>query len=351
MGLVKSVADEWPGALCKIVDTDTADPASFADTVIAELGARGPGSEFYYRKGARWRPVMMKTPLDMSQARVQIAKDDVILIFGGARGITADIALELAKRHQPTLVMVGRSAWPADESAVTAHARTDAEIKKAIYDDFQKQGRKPKPVEVDQACKRVLMDREMRANRAEMEQSGARFSYHQADVQDEAAMKRVIDAVYNDHGKIDGVINGAGIIEDKLIEDKTSDSFDRVFDIKARSVFLLSHLLRPDSLKFLVLFSSIAGWIGNRGQADYAAANEVLNRMAMYLDDAWQARVVAIDWGPWDTIGMASDGVKKQFKERGIGLVSPEAGRRFALDEICYGQDAEAIVVAEGSII
>ena len=72
--------------------------------------------------------------------------------------------------------------------------------------------------------------------------------------------------------------------------------------------------------------------------------------MAMYLDEQWAARVVAIGWGPWDTVGMASDGVKKQFKERGIGLVSPEAGRRFMIDEICYGGPSQAMVVAEGSL-
>jgi NAD(P)-dependent dehydrogenase (short-subunit alcohol dehydrogenase family) len=344
------VADEWQHLLCKIVDTDDPAPATFVDRIIAELSVRGKGSEFYYRKNLRWRPVMTKTPLDTKKARIQITKDDVIVIFGGARGITADIAIELAKRYQPTLILAGRSAWPAAEGARTAGVTVETELKKVLFEDLQKQGKKPKPIDVENACKRILMDREMNANRAALEKAGAKFFYYQADVQDEKAMEALIGRIYKEHGRINGVINGAGVIEDKLIEDKTSESFDRVFDIKARSVFLLSHLLNPESLKFLVLFSSIAGWIGNRGQSDYAAANEVLNRMAMYLDEQWKARVVAIGWGPWDTIGMASDGVKKQFKERGIGLVSPEAGRRFMIDEICYGGDAQAIVVAEGSL-
>ncbi|MFH0908635.1 MAG: SDR family NAD(P)-dependent oxidoreductase [bacterium] len=350
MGFVKSVADEWPNLLCKIVDTDDPAPVTFVDRICAELSSRGQGSEFYYRKNLRWRPVMTKTPLDMNHARIQITKDDVIVIFGGARGITADIAIELAKRYTPTLVLAGRSAWPAAEGARTVGVTAATELKRILLEDLQKQGNKPKPVDIENACKRILMDREMMANRAALEKAGAKFFYYQADVQDEQAMEALIGKIYKNHGRIDGVINGAGVIEDKLIEDKTSESFDRVFDIKARSVFLLSHLLNPESLKFLVLFSSIAGWIGNRGQSDYAAANEVMNRMAMYLDEQWKARVVAIGWGPWDTVGMASDGVKKQFKERGIGLVSPEAGRRFMIDEICYGENSQAIVVAEGSL-
>jgi NAD(P)-dependent dehydrogenase (short-subunit alcohol dehydrogenase family) len=123
-----------------------------------------------------------------------------------------------------------------------------------------------------------------------------------------------------------------------------------VFDNKVKSVFLLSRLVRPESLKFLVLFSSIAGWFGNRGQSDYAAANEVLNRMAMYLDARWNNRVVAIDWGPWDQLGMASEQVKKQFRERGVGLIDPDAGRDYLLDELMYGDRSQALIVAEGPL-
>ena len=59
-------------------------------------------------------------------------------------------------------------------------------------------------------------------------------------------MAGLIDDVYRTHGRLDGVIHGAGIIEDKLVEEKTPESFDRVFDTKVRSAFLLSRLLRPE---------------------------------------------------------------------------------------------------------
>ncbi len=215
---------------------------------------------------------------------------------------------------------------------------------------IQQEGKRPTPVEVETACRRILMDREMRANVEALKASGSTVEYVTVDVMDEASMRSLIDGVYQKYGRIDGVINGAGVIEDKLIEDKSPESFDRVFDLKVQSVFLLSRLLKPENLKFLVLFSSIAGWFGNRGQSDYAAANEVLNRMAMYLGSKWKARVVAIDWGPWDKMGMATDEVKRQFKERGVGLIDPEAGKRFMVDELLHGDRNHNIIVAEGAL-
>ena len=55
----------------------------------------------------------------------------------------------------------------------------------------------------------------------------------------------------------------------------------------------LARLLRPEPLRFAVFFSSIAGRFGNRGQSDYAAANEALNKLAIWLDRRWPGRVVA----------------------------------------------------------
>jgi hypothetical protein len=100
-------------------------------------------------------------------------------------------------------------------------------------------------------------------------------------------------------------------------------------------------------LKAIVLFSSVAGRYGNRGQSDYAAANEVMNRIAWQLDKRWsKTRVVSINWGPWDTIGMASEAVKRQLRERGIIPIPVLAGRQFFMDELRYGLKGETEVTA-----
>jgi hypothetical protein len=72
--------------------------------------------------------------------------------------------------------------------------------------------------------------------------------------------------------------------------------------------------------------------------------------MALHLSARWNRRVVAIDWGPWEKAGMVTAETRRQFLERGVALVPPDAGRRFLLDEIRFGDPSELIVAALGRL-
>jgi NAD(P)-dependent dehydrogenase (short-subunit alcohol dehydrogenase family) len=182
-----------------------------------------------------------------------------------------------------------------------------------------------------------------------MEAAGASVYYYEVDVRDDIAFGELIGEIYRSYGRLDGVIHGAGVIEDRLIEDKHPDSFDRVFDTKVKSALTLATKLRSDSLRFLVFFSSVAGRFGNRGQSDYAAANEVLNKLAIYLDNQWPGRVLAINWGPWRTTGMASAEVQRQFTERGVQLIPPSAGCRLLDEELRFGHKGQVeVIIGDG---
>jgi NAD(P)-dependent dehydrogenase (short-subunit alcohol dehydrogenase family) len=273
----------------------------------------------------------------------------VILVTGGARGITALVARELASRYKPTLILVGRSPLPpVAESPQTAGLISAREIKAALVQVLGDDGRKVPLAEVEAAYERLLQEREMRANLVALRQSGAKVEYHSVDVRDEVAFGRLIDDIYQRFGRLDGVIHGAGIVEDKLIKDKTTESFRRVIGTKLDSAFILSRKLRPETLKFLVFFSSVSGRFGNRGQGDYAAANEVLNKLAVYLDRRWPARVVSINWGPWDAPGMVSEELRREFARRGVSLVPAEIGVQRLVEEINYGRKGEAEVLICG---
>ena len=68
---------------------------------------------------------------------------------------------------------------------------------------------------------------------------------------------------------------------------KSLNDPDLILETKLDGALNLIRLVRPDLLKFTVLFSSIAGRFGNVGQSDYAAANEILNKLAHWLDRRW----------------------------------------------------------------
>ncbi|HEY9600759.1 MAG TPA: polyketide synthase dehydratase domain-containing protein, partial [Allocoleopsis sp.] len=74
---------------------------------------------------------------------------------------------------------------------------------------------------------------------------------------------------------------------------------------------------------------------------------EAINRLAWQLDRQWpNTRVVSINWGPWDTVGMASEGVKRQLRERGIIPIPLSSGCKFFIKELCYGRKGDTEVVA-----
>jgi hypothetical protein len=86
-------------------------------------------------------------------------------------------------------------------------------------------------------------------------------------------------------------VHGAGVIEDKLLADKRSDSWSRVVETKVtRACWLLQKHVDPDALKFFTVFSSVAGRYGNSGQSDYATANELMNRLCQSLQARWGQR-------------------------------------------------------------
>ncbi|HEU4403438.1 MAG TPA: SDR family oxidoreductase, partial [Candidatus Polarisedimenticolia bacterium] len=351
-GILKTLAMEWPTARCKALDFDGAgSTVDRASRLLEEIATADGEVEVGYRGARRLflRPVVAPPAVD-GEPTLRPGPDWVILLTGGARGITAEVARELAERYRPTLVLVGRSPRPvATESAATAALTTPAEIKAALLDELRRGGRPVTPAMVESATRHLEQEREARRSLEALERAGATVRYAQVDVRDEQAVKRLLDDLYATYGRIDGVIHGAGVIEDRLVEDKTDESFDRVFDTKVDGAVSLARWLRPESLRFFVLFASVAGRFGNRGQADYAAANEALNSLALDLDARWPARVVAVNWGPWAKTGMASAEVQRRFVERGVQVISPAGGRRALVLEIERGRKGEvAVILGDG---
>lgn len=347
-GFTKSLVHELPEALVRVVDFEPhGSPADQAEKLLAELGDADGPAEVGWRGGKRrtWAPIGQ--PTDNTTPADTLADGSVILVTGGARGITAAISAEIARRCQPHLILVGRSALPEAEDASTAELTEPADLKRAIMATLQQAGEAVKPAQVEARYNKLVRDREVLQNLQTLREAGAEVEYHSVDVRDRAALQALIDDVVARKGRIDGVLHGAGVIEDKLIRDKTLESYDRVIGTKIDGALSLAELLDPEQLKFCVFFSSIAGRYGNKGQADYAAANEMLSKLAIDLDRRWPGRVVAVDWGPWGGVGMVAD-LEKHMTARGVTLITPEVGAAFLVDELLYGEKGDSEVIIAG---
>lgn len=351
LGVAKSAAQEWRDLRVRCIDVD---PHLAADKIARELmieaGLRASPLEIGLTEDGRWT-------LDLAQASAAAAEieslrlepEAVVLATGGAYGITADIARAVASAYRPRLVLVGRSPAPAAEPEETRRLSA-SELKEFLIGRLRAENPKIKPVEIEREWKRMLKDRLILANLEAMISAGARVEYHSLDITDADAFGRLIDDVYARFGRIDGVLHGAGVLDDRLIRDKTLDSFDRVFATKATPAFTLIEKLRPEGLRFLLFFSSIAGRFGNAGQSDYSAANEVLNKLASRLSLEWPTtHVVAINWGPWNG-GMVTDELRRLYESKDIRTLEIEQGRQECLDELARGATGNPEIVVAASM-
>ncbi|MEM1078235.1 MAG: SDR family NAD(P)-dependent oxidoreductase [Pseudomonadota bacterium] len=347
-GLLKTVAKEWTSVHCRAVDfAAVSSVETRAAEIIAEAGRPGPEVEIGYLDGARHALFAEPAPLGADSGVVlKIEPGAVVLVTGGARGITAKIARHLAELHKPHFILAGSTQPPSgDEPAATAGISDPRALKAALIAETKAAGGAVTPASIEAAFNALLKARDIRAALASIEEAGATAEYMACDVRDQDALEALVGVLYDRFGRIDGVIHGAGVIEDKLLLDKTVDSFDNVTRTKTESAFALSRALRPDSLKFLVFFTSVAGRFGNRGQGDYGAANETVSKLARVLDAHWAGRVTAISWGPWDSGGMVSPEIKAQFDAMKIEPIDPYLGVRALEFEITRGDGAASEVV------
>jgi NAD(P)-dependent dehydrogenase (short-subunit alcohol dehydrogenase family) len=347
-GLMRSVARERHDALIRSVAIDAADLdgdlAPLAESLVDELLDLDAPAALSWAGGQRTTQVVGEAKDLSIHGDLGLGPDAVVVVTGGARGITARVAEGVARANPCTLVLVGRSPLPeGDEDPRTAIATDRTALRRALLEI----GELTKPAEIEQACNRIEADREMRATIALLERFGATVEYVSLDVRS-PEFGRLLDDVKARHGRLDGVIHGAGVLDDHFLRDKTLDGFDRVFGTKvdgARAILDRLHL----GMRFVVLFGSISGVVGNRGQTDYAAANDALDALARTHDGHNGCRVLSIDWGPWAGGGMVSPELEREYERRGIGLVDPDDGVMALLHEIGEPTGPAQLVVLRGT--
>jgi NAD(P)-dependent dehydrogenase (short-subunit alcohol dehydrogenase family) len=316
-----------------------------AAILARELAAPPDAAEIGYPGGERVVFAPEMAPVAETDGSTAALPDDaVVLATGGARGITAELLRSLVKPGM-TVILVGRSTLDADGAAAAAEPSDPALIRAQLIERNRLNGAQRRPAEIEQAVTAEMHRREAARTMAALRTLGVAVEYHALDVGNVDRFTALVADVYKRHGRIDVVLHGAGVIEDKALVDKTDASIDRVFDTKVDSAFALYRSLDPSTLKSIVFFTSLAGRFGNRGQVDYATANEVLNRLAWRMAVEWpQVRVLSINWGPWARIGMAVDALGTVGRR--LAPVEPEAGCAFFGSELVQGRSGDVEVLA-----
>ncbi|MFI9760075.1 SDR family NAD(P)-dependent oxidoreductase [Streptomyces sp. NPDC051963] len=365
-GLFRTIAREYPDTTARIVDLDDTAPAAVADALLAELLAPEPSAPVVLlTESGRHGLELVPAPLGTlgttgagpagdgvaEAAALGIDRDSVVLLVGGARGITAKFAASLAAASRCRIELLGRTPAPdGPEDPATAAATDRAALRTALA---ARGGLTP--AEINRETELLLAQREITATLDELAALGSPARYHSVDFREPDAALQAVKEIHAEHGRLDGVVYAAGVIEDKVIAEKTAESFERVYGTKTVGAETLLTALEelPGGPAFAVLFGSISAVLGNRGQSDYAAANDALES----LGSAWAARTgrraLTVHWGPWAPTGghtgMVGPELGREYARRGIKLIDPEEGTAALLRELAWGDESARAVVYTSS--
>ncbi len=240
------------------------------------------GSAMKYMGAARHigKIVLANSPIEGGRLRV----DRTYVVTGGLGGIGTQIAQWLSENGAGAIVLNGR--------------------------------RNPDPDAV------VAID--------ELRRQGANIHIELADVTDADAVDSMFARIEDALPPIGGVIHSVGVLSDASLMNQSWEGFERVLWPKVLGAWHLHRATLDRDLDMFVLFSSVAGVLGNAGQANHAAANAFLDQLAAHRRSLGLAGQ-AIAWGAWSDLGEAEEQrerIAEQLEAIGTGWISPRQGIR-----------------------
>lgn len=342
-GLIKSLAHEFPTINFRaIVSHSIFDPNFLSQIAVDELLTEDETyTEIIYKDNKRYfakpKPV---TLVKNGSSHFSLDKDAVVVVFGGAQGITPELISELSKEYPCNYILVGRSDAPTEEFDKYKSLDSKDKIRRYLITEENMKS----PSEIEKKVQKIFKTNQINENVAKIEQNGAKVTYISLDIKNEEALRYFIKKTYDTYNRIDGIFHAAGLLDDKLFIHKTFESFYKVYSTKVTPLHVLLDELRSD-LKLFVMFSSVASAYGNKGQSDYASANSVFDHIASILNDKVEARILTINWGPWKGNGMVNETLEAEFKKRGVSLIPLKKGAEYFVNELKYGKESHILVM------
>ncbi|NBE51894.1 type I polyketide synthase [Streptomyces boluensis] len=287
-----------------IVHTPVSDDA--VEQVVAEVAATTRFTEVHYDAGGvRTVPTLRALPVAAERTERVLNPDDVLLVTGGGKGITAECALAVAKDSGAKLAVLGRSD-PAK-------------------------------------------DTDLADNLKRMADSGVTLHYAAADVTDPDRVRAAVAELTAELGPVTALLHGAGRNEPAALTSLGMDTVRSTFAPKVDGLRTVLDAVGEDQLKLLVTFGSIIGRAGLRGEAHYATANEWLADLTEQVASSNpNCRAVCMEWSVWSGVGMGEKlSVVETLSREGIVPVSPDQGVEILL-RLINDPDAPVVAVISG---
>ncbi len=235
--------------------------------------------------------------------KIQWSSNDVIVVSGGAKGITAECAIAFAKKHNVKLALLGSSALSAD----------DENLKRF-------QGEK-----VD-------------------------FKYYQCDVADEKNVKNTISLIQQQGYNISGVIHGAGKNIPRLFVSVIGQNALNEISPKILGIHNLLNHLDLAKLKMVAALTSILGVDNVPGNAWYGYSNEVCHNILRKFSNSQPAcHTICIAYGMWAEVGMAAQlKTEDRFSDTGVRPIPKNEGIKSFLNLTETSTGFDEVILTSG---
>ncbi|GAA1011001.1 polyketide synthase [Acrocarpospora pleiomorpha] len=297
-GLAKTLSLEAPHLRVTIVHIPYGPDVT--EQVVAEVAATDRYAEVHL-DGVRRVPTLRAMPVTPAVSRHPLTGEDVLLVTGGGKGITAECAIAVAADSGAKLVIMGRSAPEGDA--------------------------------------------ELAGNLTRMKDLGLSVRYVRADVTDAGQVAVALAEI----GPITAILHGAGRNEPAGLTSLDAGAFRRTFAPKIDGLHSVLAAVDPDRLKLLITFGSIIGRAGLRGEAHYSTANEWLRVLTEEFAAAHPGcRTLCMEWSVWSGVGMGERlSVVESLTRDGITPVTPDQGVEIMRRLVC-DPDAPVVTVISG---
>ena len=166
-----------------------------------------------------------------------------------------------------------------------------------------------------------------------LKQSGVSVEIRQADISVDTELEALLEEITATMPPLRGIVHAAGVLDDAVVSHLSLIKFESVTAGKVGGALALDARLKAFDLDFLVYYSSVAGVLGTPGQANYAAANTMLDALA-YSQRARGIPAISIDWGSWSEVGLAAakDIRGARIASRGLKPLSPQEGAELLIE-------------------
>ena len=317
IGFASTLHLERPDLKVRIIDLpQEAESDAVVGRVIEEISrpdgflAVGYDSELTRRIP---RPIIQDRTL-YENRNISWSSSDVFLITGGAKGITAECALALARVTGVKMALVGSSPHPQDNPM----GKSSPEIARIL---------------------RRFRDEELTCQ------------YYQCNVADAQAVTDLVEQVEKDLGNITGVVHGAAVNKARRVDNCSLAEAEAEIAPKVSGIFNLCRVFQDKPPKMFAGISSIGAVIGLPGNSWYSFSNEVLDLvLRRFGQEHSETSVLSIAYSVWDEVGMGVRmGTIRNLGRMGIKAIPKNEGvNRFV--QLMHKDPGDAQVVITSSL-